>query len=346
MFRYSLVCLLLAGLAWGQATAPATGPRKTKPAQSTAKADAGDVAPNAAVITITGLCEKTAAGKTKADCKTIITRTEFEKIVHALQPDMPDAAKRQFAERYVSALILAGRAHERGLDQGPTFTEMMKLMRVQVLAQDLVNDEKDRASHISDAEVQSYYQSNNGAFEEATLDRLVIPRMKKPAASDGKSAPKPEDSEAAMKKEADDLHARAVAGEDFGKLQAEALQMAGYDIKPPQTKLEKVRRKSLPAEQFRVFDLKAGAVSDLIPSEQAYFVYKMEAKNIMPLAEVRDEIRSGLEDQHLQDAMNALEHSAQPSFDQSYFKAPAESAPGAHLMPPASTHAATENAKR
>jgi parvulin-like peptidyl-prolyl isomerase len=338
MYRIIFVCLAVTGLAWGQTTAPASGTQKAKSAHSTMAApaevpnapSAGEVAPGAAVITITGLCEHpAAASKTKAGCKTVITRAAFERIVNALQPDMPASAKRQFAERYAGALILAGRAQERGLDRGPTFEEMMKLMRVQVLAQDLVKNEKDKASQVSDAEIEKYYQSNGPAYQEVTVDRLVVPRRKR-TDPDAKSAPNPADSEAAMKKEADDLHARAVAGEDFGKLQAEALQMAGYDVKPPDTRLAKVRRKNFPPDQFQVFDLKPGTVSDVIAGQQAYFIYKMEAKDIMPLADVRDEIRSGLEDQRLQDSMKAIEDSAQPSFDESYFKAPAPPSLGAN----------------
>ncbi len=351
MYRISLVCLVVTGLAWGQAASPASGPQKAKSAHSSmAKPttmpnapSAGEVAPGAAVITIAGLCQEPAvASKTQAGCKTVITRAQFEGMVNALEPDMPAADKRKFAEQYVNALILAGRAHERGLDRGPTFEEMMKLMRIQVLAQDLVKDEKDKASHISEADVENYYHDNEPAYEEATLDRLVIPRLKKTEAGGANSAGAEQSSEA-MKKEADDLHASAVAGGDFGKLQAQALQAAGYDVKAPDTKLSKVRRKNLPPDQFQVFDLKAGAVSDVIVGQQAYFVYKMEAKDTMPLAEVRDEIRGGLADQRLQDSMKAIEQSAQPSFDESYFKVSEEASPqGAMMRSPASVHAAAQ----
>ena len=41
-----------------------------------------------------------------------------------------------------------------------------------------------------------------------------------------------------MKKEADALQARAVAGEDFAKLQAEAYSFAGLKSTPPRSKIE------------------------------------------------------------------------------------------------------------
>lgn len=360
MYRIGLVCLLLAGLAWGQGAPSASGMHTAKSSHPSAKTavKSSQAAPGTAVITINGVCDHPAAkGKPAAECKTVVTRTEFERIVDAIQPDMSPTDKRKFAERYAAALVLADRAHERGLDRGPEFAETMKIMRIQVLAQDLVKDEKDKASHISDADVQNFYRQNQPAYEEATLDRVFIPRLKqtdaaeaaKENASGAPHASSP-DSEAAMKKEADDLHARAVAGEDFAKLQADAIKAAGYDVKAPETKLSKVRRANLPPDQFHVFDLKAGAVSDVLSSQQGYFIYKMESKDTMTLAEAGPEIRTSLQNQRLQDSMTTLEHSAQPTFDENYFKAAGPGPQGAEMQPPASMRrspqAPVENSKK
>ena len=100
-----LLCVLLATLAWGQAQ-PGTPPAQPNPAQapSAAKAPAQptEVPENAVVLTIKGVCppapkttaaSKTGASKTTAatakkpaDCKTEITRAQFEKLTSALQP--------------------------------------------------------------------------------------------------------------------------------------------------------------------------------------------------------------------------------------------------------------------
>src|SRR5580698_3751277 len=98
-----LVCVLLGTLAWGQAL-PATTP--SSPAQSPAAASNAtpppEVPENAVVLTIKGVCpavpRTTAASKTStgkpasaparkpADCKTEITRAQFEKIAAAVSP--------------------------------------------------------------------------------------------------------------------------------------------------------------------------------------------------------------------------------------------------------------------
>jgi hypothetical protein len=67
-----------------------------------------------------------------------------------------------------------------------------------------------------------------------------------------------------MTKVADNLRARAVQGEDFDKLQKEAYAAAGLSGKHPNTKVEKVRRTTLPANHQAVMDLKPGEVSEVI----------------------------------------------------------------------------------
>jgi len=129
MTKYGLVCLLLGALAWGQAASPASTPAAGQssapaggamnPAQSS-DAEASKVAPDAPVVTINGVCENASADKASdPNCKTVITRAEFEKILDAVQPNMPSRVRRQFAMRYASALAMAEKAQELGLDKGP-----------------------------------------------------------------------------------------------------------------------------------------------------------------------------------------------------------------------------------
>ena len=89
-----LVCVLLAGLAYGQTAQPATPPAAgAKAEQSTSaapdKAPEVNVGPDDVVITLKGFCaDATQQGDA---CKTAITRAQFEKLVEALQPGMPPA---------------------------------------------------------------------------------------------------------------------------------------------------------------------------------------------------------------------------------------------------------------
>src|SRR5208282_3757080 len=135
-----LVCVLLAGWAYGQAAQPATPPAagaKAKQSASAApdKAPEVNVGPDDTVITLKGFCaDATQQGDA---CKTAITRAQFEKLVEALQPGAPPAVRRQIATRYSQVLKMSSEAEKRGLDKGPIFEEKMHFARMQILSQEL-----------------------------------------------------------------------------------------------------------------------------------------------------------------------------------------------------------------
>ncbi len=344
MMRFVLLFLLLTSFAVAQESgSPTTAPAPPKLSGSPhgQGAQAG-LSANPAVITIKGVCspEKpslSAASAPKSagpECKTVVTRAEFERLVETLQ--VPPTAKKQFATQYATALIMANEAHKKGLDRGLHYEELLKLARLQVLTRQLAQNLQEESAKVPDQEIQNYYQNNKAAYEEATLDRLYIPRTKqqepaKDAAKESEADAKKrqEDSEAAMKKEADDLRARAAAGEDFTKLQAESYQFANFKAAPPAVKMENARRTSLPPSQASVFDMKPGDVSQVLTDPGGYFVYKLEQKDTVPLNKVHDEIRATLQKQKMQDAMQTMQQSATPSFDEAYFAATSPSpAPG------------------
>lgn len=349
MMRYAFVCLLLAAMAWGQAASPPPPPAEQPGASPNSAAnptagkegEASSVASDAAVITITGLCDHPAADKAAADpnCKTVITRAEFEKMLDAVQPNMPPRVRRQFAMRYSMALVMAEKAHEMGLDQGPKYEVRMKLMRIQVLSQEFNQAQQEKASQVSDQDIESYYKSHTPDFEEVNLQRIFVPRAQQPPASKVKLSAAAEekrrkDSEAVMKKEADKIRADAVAGQDFGKLQAEAYQTAGMKTKAPTTKMGEVRRSGLPPAQATVMDLKTGDISAVISDASGYYIFKVGAKDEAPLDKVKEEIRGALRNQRMQEQLQAMQQSATPTLDESYFGPEMPPMHGMPLPPP------------
>lgn len=72
--------------------------------------------------------------------------------------------------------------------------------------------------------------------------------------SEAEKATRNQDSEAVMKTEADKLRARALAGEPFDKLQAEAFQLAMITDSAPSTSLGKIRGENLPSSQRAVVE--------------------------------------------------------------------------------------------
>jgi len=340
MTRYGLVCLLLGALAWGQAAqsspapapqkaaSPSAAPQTTAPAAMPPAAQpqpAADLPPDTPVITINGLCENPPADKSKVtDCKTVITRAEFEKLIEAVQPSMPARVRKQFATNYARALVMSQRAEQMGLDKEPSFEEHMRLARIQVLSQAFNKAVQEKAAQISDKEIEDYYHNNTAKFEQADLERIYIPKTQQPPASDAKAKageqPKhTNDPEATMKAEADKLHTRAVAGEDFTKLQADAYQVAGIKAAAPNASMPKVRRTTLPPDQVSVMDLKPGEVSAVIADQNGYYIYKMKSKEVLPLDQAREEIKGTLRSERMQEEMKAVQESAIPTFNESYF---------------------------
>jgi hypothetical protein len=340
--------LILVACAWGQAAAPA--PPKAATASgpvATPSSRAATIAPDAAVITIPGMCDKSPADKTKtAGCKTVVTRAEFEQLIKAVAPTMDPTTRKQLATQYGTALVMVHKAHEMGLDQGPRFQELMRIARIGVITKELGQKLQEEAEKISDKEVETYYHNNQSMFEEVDLQRVFIPRSKQLPDSESKDKDKDKDkaddeasraaakkeqqeSEAAMKTLAEGLRGRAAAGEDFAKLQDEAVAASGFKGKPP-TKLGKVRRTSLPADQGDIFKLKAGETSQLITSSPGYLVYKVGEKDTLPLDHVREEILAALQSQRMQDAMQAIQQSATPELNEKYFGDATADASGRH----------------
>jgi PPIC-type PPIASE domain len=337
--------LLLATGAWGQTAKPETRPAAPKAATASSAAAAyhaapANIAPATAVITITGLCDKPPVDKAKkADCKTVVTRAEFEQLVAAVAPTIAAPARKQLATQYGMALVMVHKAHELGLDQGPKYQELMRVARIGVLTKELSAKLQEQAEKISDKDIETYYHNNEASFQEVDLQRIFIPRSKqtpdskdKPsddAAAKDAAKKDQQESEDAMKKLAEALRGRAAAGEDFAKLQDEAIAASGFKGKPP-TRLGKVRRTSLPPDQGEVFNLKVGETSQLLTTPNGYLVYKVGDKDTLPLDHVREEIFSTLQSQRMQDAMQTMQQSATPELNPKYFADTTAEGPHGH----------------
>jgi len=325
------VCLLLAGLAYGQAAQPATrSAAGAKAEQSTSaapdKAPEVEVRPDDAVITLKGFCAD--ASQEGDACKTAITRAQFAKLVDALQPGMPSNLRRQLATRYAMVLKMSTEAEKRGLDKGPSFEEKMYFARMQILAQELGRALQEDSNKVTDGDIEDYYKKNEASYEQATFARIYIPRAKQiaPAASKPKTdteagakssatanaqpAPSEEQKKAAeeaMKKVAADLRERAAKGEDPEKLEKEAYAAAGLPGTAPDTKREKMRRAQLPANHQAVMDLKPSEVSELISENSGYYIYKMVSKETLTLDAVKADIVKVISSQRYRDSMQSFQ---------------------------------------
>jgi hypothetical protein len=321
-----LVCLLLASVLFGQAAPPVTSTAGAKVASSASsaaeKAPEVKVGPDDTVLTMKGFCAD--ASQQGDACKTAISRAQFEKLAEALQPGMSPAIRRQLATAYSRMLRMSALAEKRGLDKQPKFDEMMNFARMQILSQELSRALQDDSNKVSDSDIEDYYKKNEANYEQATFARIFVPRSKqlvpptprsKTGTAGAKTPAKPSTpqppteaqkkaSEETMTKLAASLQARAAKGEDPDKLQKEAYRAAGLPGNAPNTKMEKVRRTTLPTNHQAVMDLKAGEVSEVISDPNSgHYIYKLVSKETLTLEASKADIRSAISSQRYRDAM-------------------------------------------
>lgn len=378
-----LMCVLLVTLAWGQSMPSVPAPPQTEPPPVDPSAA---VPPTAAVITIKGVCSaqsKTAAAKAAAakpataaktaavkspaaDCKTVITKAEFETLAGHLAPNVTPQMKKQLASLLPQWIIMSDQAKKKGLDKTPQFEDRVKVLKMQILSQELRQNMQDEAGKISPEEIEKYYKEHADAYKQFNLDRLFVPRTKQiepqakedekneklseeaQKANQAAEKAKADEAEQAMTQLAESLRARAAAGEDFAKLQKEAFAAAGMKMDAPTVNLPSVRRTGLPPAQSAVLDLKPGEVSQVINDTGGHYIYKMNSKSEIPLDQVKNEIHSKLQNDRMREMMEKLNNPSQVETNQAYFGAggtgPAPPPRPSRLAPPTAPRAQPQTA--
>ncbi len=334
MTRYGLTCLFLCTLCWGQAMdsrsplpaqqSGALATANTKPANLDQGVTSNSML-DRPIITIVGLCDDPSADKgDRAACKTVVTKAQFEKLIDAVQPGMPARARREFALSYADALVMSRKAEQMELDKGANYEEQLRLARIQILSRDLKKVIQDRVSVISDKDIENYYRNNIARFEMAVMDRIYVPKsQQRPSVyekklNDADGQKQSQESAQRMKEEADNLRARAAAGEEFSQLQADAYRFAGIKSAAPDTRI-RIRGSSLPPNQASVMDLKPGEASSVLEDPNGYVIYKVKMKDTLSLDQAQEEIKATLRSQRMQDEMRCIQDSATPTLDESYF---------------------------
>jgi hypothetical protein len=356
-----------AGKAPAQASPAAATPAQD-PAENKPPAPAAEVPENAVVLTIKGVCpattttaaSKTAAAaktaapaaKKPADCRTEMTRAQFEKIASGLSASVTPQFKRQLEQALPRLMAMSEAAKKKGLDKSPRYLETLKIAKMQILTTELQREVQEEADKIPADKVAEYYKSNPEAFEQFSLDRLFVPRYKQAQAEEKEEEKEPEKlneeqqkvKEAAEKAKqekgeqelnalADSLRARAAAGEDFAKLQKEAFEAGGQKVDNPTVNLPKVRRTALPPAHAEAFDLKVGGVSKLISDNGGHYIYKVVSKEVLPLDQVKNEIHNKLKSERQKKMMDEYTNSFTAIPNEAYFGPAAAAGPQPPRMP-------------
>jgi parvulin-like peptidyl-prolyl isomerase len=192
-----------------------------------------------------------------------------------------------------------------------------------VLSTQLNRAVQKQAENVSPADIEKYYKENSAAFEQLSLQRIFVPKRAPQPANDkagaGAAAQTAESEEDASKKEADSLQTRAAAGEDFDKLQKEALDFAGMATAAPSTSMKVLASELSPVERI-LLDMKPGEVSHVLGENNGYFIYKLVGKEQKPLDDQsREDIKSKLAHQKFQSTMDELHKSFVTTLSDAYF---------------------------
>jgi bifunctional DNA-binding transcriptional regulator/antitoxin component of YhaV-PrlF toxin-antitoxin module len=321
------------------------------------------------VITIKGVCApqpKTAAPKgapakpaasakpAAADCKTVITKHEFELLLNSfpVAPQQIPQLKKNIENGLPRLIAMANQAEKKGLDKTPEFKEQLKIHRMQILAADLQQKIQQEAADVPEEKIAEYYKSNPEAYEQYSLERLFVPRTKQvepeakeeekkkdeklteeqQKAKQDEEKSKREENEQEMAKLAESLRTRAAAGEDFATLQKEAYDAAGMKIQSPNVALPPTRRTGLPPSHGAVFDLKPGEVSQVINDAGGHYIYKVKSKDVLTLDKVQDEIHRTLQGQRQRDMMDEMNNSFKVETNEAYFGPSGPGQPGPPAM--------------
>jgi hypothetical protein len=286
-----------------------------------------DVPPNAPVVTLEGVCDRSQKNASVKDCKTVITRAQMDALINVLQPDASPMARRQFAITYARLIAASDIAEQRHLDVSPAVVKelqvQLKLARMQVLTESLLQAIQRQTEDIPDTEIQKYYTEHQGYFEQAGLQRVYVPK------SAATESGQPLDS-AAVKARADELHARAAAGEEFDMLQQEAYKSLGIKATPPPTRLGLMPRSKLSPDEAKVFDLAPGDVTQVLESQDALIILKLESKQTISVESARPEIEALLLHDRMQDGLREATKSVKAQFNLKYL----ESQTAPELFPP------------
>src|SRR4051794_3717941 len=259
--RLFLAVLFLSSLSLAQA---APKPQATTPPPAAAPAATAEkpaeVSPSTPVVTINGFCPGKQAGS--ADCKTEISKADMDKLASSV--GAPDARKRELANAYAQSLVMSSLAQERGIDKKPETQEVMHLLQMQTLSQMLARQIQQEAANIPAADIAKYYTEHANQYEQATLQRVFIPKM----------PPNPQEKvdEAAVKAEGTKIAAAAKPQNAYSRKRKKQVNRdQKTPATPPPTELKDVRRDNIPPSQAKAFDAKEGEVSD--PVDDAGGIY-------------------------------------------------------------------------
>jgi hypothetical protein len=291
-----------------------------------------NVAPNAAVVTIHGLCPKDSAaakagfakdgsakdGSAKdGSCQTVITKEQFYAMLSGMSVSSQittPAAMRNFAESYSQLLALASEGEKNGAENDPRFQELMRIARLRALADSYRHSLDEKYSKPSQQEIEAYYNENIAKYDSFKVERIIVPSVN-PSRSPAARA----ENDKKLQQLANDIRERAARGEETQKLQDEVYKVLALPT-PPRTDLGIKRRGSLPAGiEKDLLALKPGEVTKLETEMSGFNIYKLRSRDTIPVEYVKAEITRDLHQKNMEVAIKAATGSIHPELNEQFF---------------------------
>jgi len=345
--RWCLSFLLFTSVSWAclYADAQTTITNPTANAKVEPPASSSMVPRDAPVIKIDGLCSShPSSGKTGTSpktasvphsktggssasnksatanpgCETVVTRAQYEKLAGVVAPKQEPATTIQLAHFYSTQMVYAEKARDLGLDKQPRFEEVLKFTYLQVLARAFTNEMQQRANAKAEAQFDQYFKQHPEEFELAQVLQISVPKEKhQPDQPEGTPPPKVDSAAdaAALKAEAEQIRTRAVAGEDFEKLETEAYTFAGDPDDTPDTDMGANTRAELGQFGNDIFALQPGQISQVLPGGEAWHIFKLVSKEMMSPEDAKKRIAA----KFMKETMESVNGAVNPTFNDSYF---------------------------
>jgi parvulin-like peptidyl-prolyl isomerase len=285
------------------------------------------VPPNAAVVTLHGVCSNNAAsaktGSTKdgsvkdSSCQTVITKEQFNAMLSgmsvAAQITTP-AAMRNFAESYSQLLALANEGEKAGAENDPRFQELMRIARLRALADTYRHSLDEKYSNPSQQEIEAYYNENIAKYDSFKVERVIVPSV-----NSGRTSAARAENDKKIRQLANDIRERAARGEETQKLQDEVYKVLALPSSP-KTDLGIKRRGSLPvAIEKDLLALKPGEVTKVESEMSGFNIYKLRSRDTIPVEFVKAEITRDLHQKNLEVAIKAVTGSVHPELNEQFF---------------------------
>ena len=278
------------------------------------------------VITVHGVCNEEQLNT--RECVTEISRQQFENLLKALNPDsrsIPAEARRNLARTYADYIAVRAAAQKSGLEETPELGALLEWTRLHAIADfyRLHLEQKYRAP--SESEVKAYYKAHISEYERVELQRVLVPRQS-PSAQDRAGLDRRAHAAAQS------ARARIASGADPSQVQREVYLSLGLSDTPSVAVGKRRRSEMLAEEASEIFALKPGETSRINTEIQNYAIYKVIARDTLPLEEVKDDIAREIYQRKFKDAMESVLEATPADFNTEYFGAPI--APARSAGPP------------